>query len=149
MEKVKFEIYLEDNFTDKSLTRIDIFSHVKNEWILNLLIPSNEVFIRLEELGIKKEVSLIHLPNTHVLFPVFTQMKWDTKYFNGMSGQYRTSDGCIYELEYKRPVKPPKSVRILMAKKIKSNIGSYPEPSPMVEDHLKQMLRHGSWKKIA
>lgn len=148
MEKQKFEVYLEDNFADRSLTRIDIFSLVKNDWIFNSIIPINEVFIKLESLTIKRELALIHICDTHRLFPVFIEMKWQTKYFNGLSGQYKTKDGCIYELEYKRPIKPPKSIRVLTAKKIKSNIGSYPDEFPMVEDHLKQNIRHGLWERI-
>lgn len=149
MEKVKFEIYLEDNFIDNSITRIDIFSHIKNEWIMNAIVPTNEVFIKLEALTIKKEVAVVHLSDAHRLFPVFVEMKWQTRYFNGLSGQYKTFDGCIYEIWYKRPTKPPKSTRILTAKKIKSNIDSYPEEFSMVEEHLKQNLRHGSWVRIA
>lgn len=77
MEKLRYEVYLEGNTGD--ITRMDIYSHIKKEWIFNEQVIVNEVFVVLNQRTINKEVTLIHLADDHPLQSAFNATNWKTK----------------------------------------------------------------------
>lgn len=77
MEKLRYEVYLEGDAGDT--TRLDIYSHIKKEWVFNEQVKVNEVFVVLNQRTINKEETLIHLANDHPLHSAFTATHWKTK----------------------------------------------------------------------
>lgn len=147
MENPRSEVYLEKNTID-DCTRVDIFSHVKKEWVFNKPVHIKDVLPLLRDLMIKPDSTIIHISENHILFNQIKAGKFFTKHFNGLSGQYRVrSDGSIYELEYEIPHRPPKKNRMLMARCIQSREKTKTK-FEVVVDHILQYIRLGAWVKI-
>lgn len=144
MENLRCEVYLEDGGI---LSRVDIYSHVKREWVYNGIIPTFDILGLLKDLMIRPDSTIIHLHDKNQLHQKFIEGKWATKYFNGLSGTYKLTDESVYEVFYQIP-RAQKKDRELTGRCIKS-ITKTDKPINLDPENIERNLRHETWKKIA
>jgi len=144
MEKLRSEVFLECG--PNGMTRIDVFSHVKNLWVYNSIINTGDLMFLLDDLMIKPDSTIVHLSGEHPLWSTIKGKSFTTNEFNGLSGSYKTSDDSIYELAY-QPIKSTRPQRELTAKCIesetKSKTGFVIDPN-----NVERNIRHLLWTKI-
>lgn len=129
------------------MSRIDIFSHVKNEWVFNSVVNTDDIANLFDDLMIRPKTAVIHTSLLHPFHSVATQLKFVIKPFNGLTGKYKTPDDSVYHLFYKKSPKPPRINRDLIASCIQAKVKS---TNQFIVDpaNIERNIRHQLWVKI-